>query len=154
MRQRHARTCRPKKPGRPPRRAATTWAHFLRSQADALLACDCIETVTLTGQRQSILAVIEHATRRIRILGTTAHPTAGWVTQAARNLTTDLTDADTTFVYLIRDRDAKYPAALFDESLSNAGIQIVRTGVQIPRMNVIMERWVQTCRHDPGIAGG
>jgi len=55
-----------------PDRAATTWADFLRSQADALLACDFIETVTLTGQRQYILAVIEHATRRIRILGTTA----------------------------------------------------------------------------------
>jgi hypothetical protein len=27
-------------------------------------------------QRQYILAVIEHASRRIRVLGTTAHPTA------------------------------------------------------------------------------
>jgi hypothetical protein len=27
-----------------------------------------------------ILAVIEHASRRIRILGTTANPTADWVT--------------------------------------------------------------------------
>ncbi|MEY9926323.1 hypothetical protein ABH926_000945 [Catenulispora sp. GP43] len=59
-----------------PERTATTWADFLRSQADALLACDFIETVTLTGQRQYILAVIEHATRRVRVLGSTAHPTA------------------------------------------------------------------------------
>ncbi|GAA0986458.1 hypothetical protein GCM10009555_063960 [Acrocarpospora macrocephala] len=29
-----------------PERASTTWAAFLRSQADALLACDFIETVT------------------------------------------------------------------------------------------------------------
>ncbi|MBO3752707.1 helix-turn-helix domain-containing protein [Streptosporangiaceae bacterium NEAU-GS5] len=56
-----------------PDRAATTWADFLRSQADALLACDFIETVTLTGQRQYILAVIEHATKRVRVLGATAH---------------------------------------------------------------------------------
>ncbi|GAA3664624.1 hypothetical protein GCM10022224_030920 [Nonomuraea antimicrobica] len=62
-----------------PQRASTTWADFLRSQADALLACDFIEIITLNGQRQYILAVIEHATRRIRVLGTTAHPTAGWV---------------------------------------------------------------------------
>ncbi|MEV7197384.1 integrase core domain-containing protein [Streptomyces sp. NPDC093510] len=200
IKRRHAHTCRPKKPGRPPTvpsirrlvlrlvrenptwgyrrvhgelatlgikvaastvweiltsqgidpapdRAATTWADFLRSQADALLACDFIETVTLTGQRQYILAAIEHATRRIRILGTTAHPTAAWVSQAARNLAMDLTDANTTFVYLIRDRDAKYPA-LFDDILTNAGIQVVRTGIRIPRMNAIMERWVQTCRHE------
>jgi putative transposase len=59
--------------------ASTSWAAFLRGQAEAILACDFIETVTLSGQRQYILAVIEHATRRIRILGTTAHPTASWV---------------------------------------------------------------------------
>ncbi|MFF1400413.1 hypothetical protein ACFVZD_42440 [Streptomyces sp. NPDC058287] len=59
-----------------PDRAATTWAYFLRSQADVLLACDFIETATLTGRRQYILTVIEHATRRVRILGTTARPTA------------------------------------------------------------------------------
>jgi hypothetical protein len=63
-----------------PDRAATTWPRFLRSQAEALLAVDFIETITLTGARMYILAVIEHATRRIRILGATAHPTAVWVT--------------------------------------------------------------------------
>ncbi|MEU2616575.1 hypothetical protein ABZ642_00175 [Streptomyces sp. NPDC007157] len=52
-----------------PDRASTTWAAFLRPQADALPAIDFIETVTLTGQHQYILAAIEHATRRIRILG-------------------------------------------------------------------------------------
>jgi hypothetical protein len=65
-----------------PERGTTTWADFLRSQADALLAMDFIETVTLTGQRHYVLAAIEHATRRVRILGATAHPTASWVTQA------------------------------------------------------------------------
>ena len=34
-----------------PERAATTWADFLRSQADALLACDFLEAITLTGTR-------------------------------------------------------------------------------------------------------
>ncbi|MEY9949401.1 hypothetical protein ABH937_006513 [Kitasatospora sp. GAS1066B] len=84
-----------------PDRSATTWADFLRSQADALLACDFIETVTLTGQRQYILAVIEHATRRVLTLGTTAHPTAHWVVQAARNLAMDLEDTGVTVNYLI-----------------------------------------------------
>ena len=49
-----------------PQRSSMTWADFLRSQAETLLACDFIETVTLTGQRQYILAVIEHTNRRGR----------------------------------------------------------------------------------------
>ncbi|WP_263399621.1 hypothetical protein [Saccharopolyspora pogona] len=40
--------------------------------------------MTVTGQRQDILTVIEHASRRARILGTTAQPTAGWVTKLRR----------------------------------------------------------------------
>jgi hypothetical protein len=32
-----------------PERARSTWAGFLRSQAEALLACDLFETVTLSG---------------------------------------------------------------------------------------------------------
>ena len=130
-----------------PERTSTTWASFLRSQANALLACDFFETVTLTGTRHFVLAVIEHATRQIRILGTTQHPTTSWVTQVARNLVMDLEDAGSRARYLIRDRDGKYPA-LFDTVLKDAGIEIVLSGVQMPRMNAIMERWVLTCRRE------
>jgi putative transposase len=55
---------------------------FLRSQAHALLAADFIETVTLTGAWLYVLAVIEHASRRVRVPGATANPNAAWVTQA------------------------------------------------------------------------
>jgi hypothetical protein len=130
-----------------PGRVATTWADFLRSQANTLLAADFIEMVTLTGTRLNILAVIEHASRRIRILGATAHPTAAWVTQAARNLVMDMQDVGSTARYLIRDRDGKYPA-LFDTILADAGINVVRSGVHMPRMNAIIERWARTCRHE------
>ena len=47
--------------------------------------------------------------------------------------------------YLIRDRDGKYPA-LFDQVLDDAGIDVVLSGVRIPRMNSIMERRIQACR--------
>jgi transposase len=76
-----------------PYRTSDTWAAFLRSQAEAILAADFFETVTLTGARMYVLATIEHVTRRVRILGATAHPTAAWVTQTARNLAMDLHDA-------------------------------------------------------------
>jgi transposase InsO family protein len=100
-----------------------------------------------TGQRQYILAAIHHASRRIRILGTTAHPTHAWVAQAVRNLLMDLEDAGqlATMRFLIRDRDAKYPATM-DQILLGAGIATVLTGVRVPRMNALMERWVRTLR--------
>jgi hypothetical protein len=80
-----------------------------------------------------VLAVIEHATRRVRVLGATAHPTAAWVTQAVRNLAMDLQDTACQARFLIRDRDGKYPA-LFDAILADTGITVVLTGVRIPRM--------------------
>ena len=128
-----------------PDRAATTWTDFLRSQAEALLAADFIKTVTLTGARMYILTVIEHASRRIRVLGVTAHPTAAWVGQAARNLVMDLEDTGCKVKYLIRD--GKYPG-MFDAILAHAGIKVVLSGIQVPRMNAIMERWVRTCRRE------
>ena len=130
-----------------PERSSTTWADFLCSQAEALLACDLFETVTLTGTRMFVLAVIEHHSRRIRVLGATAHPCASWVAQAGRNLVMDLQDAGCRARFLIRDRDGKFPE-LFDAVLADAGIKVVLTGARMPRMNAIMERWVHTCRRD------
>ena len=130
-----------------PERASSTWADFLRSQANALLACDFLETVTLSGTQMHVFAVIEHGSRRIRILGATAHPAASWVVQAVKNLVMDLQDAGCRARLLIRDRDGKYPK-VFDTVLKDAGIEVVLSGVRMPRMNSIMERWVQTCRRE------
>jgi hypothetical protein len=69
------------------------------------------------------------------------------VSQAARNLVMDLEDAGCRVNYLIRDRDGKYPA-LFDTILTDAGITVVRSGVQMPGMNAAMERWLRTCRRE------
>ncbi len=128
-------------------RASSTWADFPRSRTDALLACDFFETVAPTGARLYVFAVIEHAGRRIRILGATAHPTASWVAQATKNLVMDLEDAGLRVRSLIRDRDGKFPA-LFDAVLADAGIEVVFSGVRMPRMNAVVERWVQTCRRE------
>jgi hypothetical protein len=85
-------------------RTSTAWATFLRFRAQAILAADYFEAVTLTGARQYVLTVIEQVTRRIRILGVTPHPTAAWMTQTARNLVMDLEDSGCQVRYLIRDR--------------------------------------------------
>jgi putative transposase len=59
----------------------------------------------------------------------------------------DLDDAGCKAKFLIRDRDGKYPG-MFDAILADAGIKVVLTGVQMSRMNAIMERWVRTCRRE------
>jgi putative transposase len=74
-------------------------------------------------------------------------PTASWVAQAAKNLVMDLEDAGSRARFLIRDRDGKFPG-LFDAVLKDTGIEVVLSGVQVPRMNAIMERWVLTCRRE------
>jgi putative transposase len=79
------------------------------------------------------------------ILGATAHPTAAWTAQMARNLVMDLHDAGIAATYLVRDRDSRYTAA-FDAVLADSNITTVKTGIRVPRMNEIMERWVRTCR--------
>jgi len=130
-----------------PERQSTTWTDFLRSQAQALLACDLFEARTLTGARLYVFAAIEHASRRVRILGATAHPTADWIVQLGRNLVVDLEDAGSKARFLIRDRDSKSTAA-FDAVLTDAGLEIVTGGIRIPRINSVMERWIHTCRRE------
>ena len=53
------------------RRNGPTWSQFLRSQAGAILASDFFTADLLDGTQAYVLAVIEHASRRIRILGVT-----------------------------------------------------------------------------------
>jgi putative transposase len=103
--------------------------------------------VGVTMQRLYAFFVVEHAKRRVHVLGVTAHPTGAWLTQLARNLTMDLDDAGRRLRFLIRDRDAKFTAA-FDAVFTSSGIQIVRTPVQAPRANAIAERFVGTIRRE------
>src|SRR5229473_2099159 len=92
-------------------------------------------------------AVIEHATRRIRILTVTLHPTGEWTAQQARNLVMDLGDQAHRVRFMIRDRGSNFTTA-FDAVLVDAGIQTVLCNVQTPRMNAIAERWIGGCRRE------
>jgi putative transposase len=130
-----------------PRRTGPTWSQFLHSQADAILACDFFTAGLPGGTQAYVLAVIEHATRRIRILGVTLHSTAAWTTQQARNLIMDLDDQAHQAKFMIRDRGSNFTAA-FDAVLADAGIRTVLCNVQTPRMNAIAERWIGGCRRE------
>jgi transposase len=130
-----------------PRRDGPGWAEFLRSQAQGILALDFFTADLLNGAKVYVLAVIEHGTRRVRVLGATGHPIQSWVVQQARNLLMDLEDAGTRVKFVLHDRDSSFTAT-FDTVFQAAGVRVVRSAVQAPRMNSIMERWICSCRRE------
>jgi hypothetical protein len=130
-----------------PRRDGPGWAEFLRSQAQGILALDFFTADLLNGAKVYVLAVIEHGTRRIRVLGATENPAQSWGVQQARNLLMDLEDAGVSVKFVLHDRDTSFTAA-FDAVFQAAGVRVVRSAIQAPRMNSIMERWVGSCRRE------
>ena len=130
-----------------PRRTGPTWSQFLRSQAEAILACDFFTADLLDGTQAYVLAVIEHATRRIRILGVTLQPSGEWTAQQARNLLMDLDDQAHRVKFMIRDRGSNFTTT-FDAVLADAGIRTVLCNVRTPRMDAIAERWIGGCRRE------
>ena len=68
---------------RHPGREGPGWAEFLRSQAQAIVALDLLTVDLLDGTKGYALAAIEHATRRVRVLGATIHPGGDWIVQQA-----------------------------------------------------------------------
>jgi putative transposase len=131
--------------GPAPRRSGPTWAEFLRTQADGIIACDFFSVETAWLRTLYILVFIELGTRRIHLSPSTAQPDSAWVTQQARNLVMDLDARPSPVRSLIRDRDTKFSRS-FDEVLCSEGMRLIRTPIAAPNANAHAERVIETIR--------
>jgi putative transposase len=118
--------------------ATANWRMMARVRAAA-------RSCTLPDSAGDVLAVIEHGSGRVRILCATGHPAQSWVVQQARNLLMGLEDARTRVRLVLNNGDASFTQAV-DAVVQDA--EIVRSAVQAPRMNSVMEGRIGACRRD------
>jgi transposase InsO family protein len=134
----------------PERRKKMTWAEFLRAHRDVFAAADFF-TVEVWAPRGRVTIyvffVIELATRRVQIAGTTTRPNERWMMQVGRNLTDPIDGFLADKRFLILDRDQKY-SKQFHRLLEDAGIAIVRLPSRSPNLNAHAERFVRSIKEE------
>ena len=127
-----------------------SWRTFVRSHAHLIAAADFFTTEVWTAHglvRHFTLFVIDIATRRVYIAGTTTNPTSEWMEQIGRNLT----DCEDGFLtrkrFLIIDRDAIF-SSRFKSIICDSGVDILLTAYQAPNMNAHAERFVRSIKSE------
>lgn len=128
----------------------TSWRQFLRSHAAALVAMDFFTTEVWTWRGLTTiytLFAIDHQTRAVEILGSTANPCGQFMAQVARNLTGVMQGWWCEKTLLLADNDTKFTAQ-FRRLLADAGIQSVRLPVAAPNSNAIAERFVRSIKRE------
>ena len=131
-------------PGRP-----TSWQAFLRAHWGAIAGGDFFTTEVWTWRglvTYYTVFVIDLASRRVQILGSTPHPNDLFMRQVSRTLTaTDgLLSADAV---LICDRDRKWSRDV-RTLLREASVHVIQTPFQAPNANAHAERFVRSIKHE------
>jgi len=127
-----------------------SWRTVVRSHAHLIAAADFFTTEVWTARglvRHFTLFVIDVATRRVHVAGTTESPDSPWMEQIARNLT----DCEEGFLtgkhFLIIDRDAIF-SPKFKSILQDSDVEILLTAYQAPNMNAHAERFVRSIKSE------
>jgi transposase InsO family protein len=128
----------------------TSWQTFLRAHWGAIAGADFFTTEvwTLRGLvTYYTLFVIDLASRRVQILGSTCHPDALFMQQIARTMVSADDGALATHRVLICDRDAKWTRAVRDQ-LAASGVRVVQTPYRAPNANAHAERFVRSIKEE------
>jgi len=128
----------------------TSWQTFLRAHWGAIAGADFFTTEVWTWRgliTYYTVFVIDLASRRVQILGSTPHPEALFMQQIARTLTMAEDDAPRAPQVLISDRDRKWSREVQCQ-LEDAGTQVVFIPRRAPNANAYAERFVRSIKEE------
>jgi len=120
-------------------RRSLTWKKFLETQIQSIHAMDLLTVDTMLGKRFYVFAVICHKTREIVQFAITENPTREFVRQQLMLLSERITSK----AYLIHDN-----ALMFNIDYLAYNLVSVKTGVEAPNMNSIVERFFRSVRRE------
>ena len=125
----------------------TSWHTFLRAHWGEIAGADFFTTEVWTWRGLVTfytVFVIELASRRVEILGSTPHPDEAFMRQVARTLTR----ADGQgYGVLICDRDAKWSESV-RARLQEGGLRVIQTPYRAPNANAHAERFVRSIKEE------
>ena len=128
----------------------TSWQVFLRAHWGAIAGADFFTTEVWTWRglvTYYTVFVIDLASRRVQIVGSTPHPHEVFMQQVVRTLTAADEGLLVQHRLLICDRDTKWSAPV-RARLGEAGIRVVLTPYRAPNANAYAERFVRSIKEE------
>ena len=127
----------------------TSWQTFLRAHWGAITGADFFTTEVWTWRglvTYYTVFVIDLASRRVHVVGSTPYPDGLFMCQVSRTLTAADTGLLRDHTVLICDRDQKWSEVV--RRLDEAGIRVVQTPVRAPNANAHAERFVRSIKEE------
>jgi putative transposase len=128
----------------------TSWRTFLRAHWGAIAGADLFTTEVWTWRglvTYYTVFVIDLASRRVQIVGSTPHPGDLFMCQVCRTVTTVEDGFLRDHRVLICDRDRKWSAEV-QRLLTEAGLRVVQAPLQAPNANAYAERFVRSIKEE------
>ena len=128
----------------------TSWQTFLNAHWGHIAGADFFTTEVWIWRglvTYYTVFIIDLASRRVQILGSTPHPEALFMQQMVRTLTMAEASAVNTPDILICDRDRKWSADV-RRRLREAGIRVVLIPERAPNANAYAERFVRSIKKE------
>ena len=128
----------------------TSWQTFLRAHWGAIAGADFFTTEVWTWRglvTYYTVFVIDLASRRVQIVGSTPHPHDAFMHQVVRTMTAADEGLLVQHRVLICDRDTKWSVQV-RARLEEAGIRVVLTPYRAPNANAYAERFVRSIKEE------